>query len=107
MLRAGEVGPSVKPALSGLRPVPPSSCEPVTGSRQALSGSGPPVRGTKAVLNLLPLPVLDGGQILMGSLEEAFPRLVRLRPAVTLVGLLFLAGVMIYANVHDVVRYWG
>jgi len=60
-----------------------------------------------AVLNLLPLPVLDGGQILMGSLEEAFPRLVRLRPAVTLVGVLFLAGVMIYANVHDVVRYWG
>ncbi len=60
-----------------------------------------------AVLNLLPLPVLDGGQILMGSLEEAFPRLVRLRPAVTLVGILFLAGVMIYANVHDVVRYWG
>ncbi|HXU33600.1 MAG TPA: site-2 protease family protein [Thermoanaerobaculia bacterium] len=60
-----------------------------------------------AVLNLLPLPVLDGGQILMGCLEEAFPRMVRLRPAVTLVGILFLAGVMIYANVHDVVRYWG
>lgn len=60
-----------------------------------------------AILNLLPLPVLDGGQIVMGCLEEAFPRTARLRPAVTLVGVLFLAGVMIYANVQDVVRYWG
>lgn len=60
-----------------------------------------------AILNLLPLPVLDGGQIVMSCLEEAFPRMTRLRPAVTLVGVLFLAGVMIYANVQDVVRYWG
>ncbi|HEV7670880.1 MAG TPA: site-2 protease family protein [Thermoanaerobaculia bacterium] len=35
------------------------------------------------------------------------PDVARLRPAVTLVGVLFLAGVMTYANVHDVVRFWG
>jgi regulator of sigma E protease len=58
-----------------------------------------------AVLNLLPIPVLDGGQILMGSLEELFPRLVRLRIPLTMAGLLLLAGVMIYANVHDVFRW--
>jgi regulator of sigma E protease len=60
-----------------------------------------------AVLNLLPIPVLDGGQILMSCLEEVFPRLTRLRVASTMLGLLVLAGLMIYANVQDVVRYWG
>lgn len=60
-----------------------------------------------AVLNLLPVPVLDGGQIVLGCLEEAFPRLVRLRGALTLMGALLLVSLMIYANVKDVVRYWG
>jgi regulator of sigma E protease len=60
-----------------------------------------------AVLNMLPIPVLDGGQILMSSLEEVFPRLIRLRAASTMLGILVLAGLMIYANVQDVVRYWG
>lgn len=58
-----------------------------------------------AVLNLLPIPVLDGGQILMASLEELFPRLVRLRVPLTVMGLVFLASVMVYANVHDVFRW--
>lgn len=60
-----------------------------------------------AVLNLLPIPVLDGGQIVLSSLEEAFPRLVRFRAALTAVGVFLLVGLMIYANVKDVVRYWG
>jgi regulator of sigma E protease len=60
-----------------------------------------------AMLNLLPIPVLDGGQILLGSLEELFPRLIRLRTAFTMAGIFALAGIMVYANVHDVVRYWG
>jgi len=60
-----------------------------------------------AVLNLLPIPVLDGGQIVMGCLEDAFPRLVRFRGALTAVGVFFLVGLMIYANVKDVVRIWG
>jgi regulator of sigma E protease len=55
-----------------------------------------------AVLNLLPIPVLDGGQILMGCLEEIFPRLVRLRTPLTVLGMVVLAAVMIYANGHDV-----
>jgi regulator of sigma E protease len=58
-----------------------------------------------AVLNLLPIPVLDGGQILLGTLEELFPRLVRLRAPLTVLGLVLLASVMLYANVHDVVRW--
>jgi len=59
-----------------------------------------------AVLNLLPIPVLDGGQIVMGCLEAAFPRLIRLRAASSALGMLLLAGLMIYVNVHDVIRYW-
>jgi regulator of sigma E protease len=60
-----------------------------------------------AVLNLLPIPVLDGGQILMSCLEEAFPRAARLRTAATLVGVVFLIGVMLLANARDIVRLLG
>jgi regulator of sigma E protease len=60
-----------------------------------------------ALLNLLPIPVLDGGQIVMGCLEEMFPRLVRLRVPLTLVGMVLLAALMIYLNLRDVVHYWG
>ncbi len=58
-----------------------------------------------ALLNLLPVPVLDGGQILLACLEEAFPRLAHLRVAASALGILLLAGLMIYVNVHDVIRY--
>jgi regulator of sigma E protease len=60
-----------------------------------------------AVLNLLPIPILDGGQIVMSCLEEWFPRLARLRVPLTLAGLVLLVGLMVYANVQDVVRFWG
>lgn len=60
-----------------------------------------------AVLNLLPIPVLDGGQIVLGCLEEAFPRLARYRGALTAVGVFLLVSLMVYANVKDVVRIWG
>jgi len=58
-----------------------------------------------AVLNLLPIPILDGGQIVMSCLEEAFPRFSRLRVPLTQLGLVFLAAVMVYANARDAVRY--
>ena len=60
-----------------------------------------------AVFNLLPIPVLDGGHVVLACLEERFPRMVRWRPALTVVGLVLLVGVMLYANGQDVVRYWG
>lgn len=59
-----------------------------------------------ALLNLLPIPVLDGGQITMSCLEALFPRLVRLRVPLTMVGVVVLAALMIYVNASDVVRYW-
>jgi membrane-associated protease RseP (regulator of RpoE activity) len=57
-----------------------------------------------AVLNLLPIPMLDGGQITMALVEKIFPPLVRLRVPLTLLGMLFLVGVMVYASVQDVAR---
>jgi regulator of sigma E protease len=57
-----------------------------------------------AVLNLLPIPVLDGGQILLCCLETAFPRAQRLRVPLTVMGLIFLAAVMIFFNGRDVLR---
>jgi regulator of sigma E protease len=59
-----------------------------------------------AVLNLLPIPVLDGGQIVMSCLEAWFPRFTRLRVPLTLLGMALLAAVMIYANVQDGIRLW-
>lgn len=59
------------------------------------------------VMNLLPLPILDGGQILFACLEQAFPGLASLRPAATVLGGLFLIAVMAYANVRDVVQLLG
>lgn len=59
------------------------------------------------LLNLLPIPVLDGGQIVMNCLEEAFPRLLRLRVPLTVAGAVLLVSVMVYTNVQDVVRYLG
>ena len=57
-----------------------------------------------AVLNLLPIPILDGGQITMAVLERIFPPFVRLRVPLTLLGMLLLVGVMVYASVGDVAR---
>lgn len=59
-----------------------------------------------AMLNLLPIPVLDGGQITMSCLESIFPRMARMREPLTLLGMLLLAVLMIYVNVHDVIRIW-
>lgn len=58
-----------------------------------------------ALLNLLPIPVLDGGQIVMGCLEEMFPRLVRLRVPLTVMGMLLLAVLMVYLNLRDAIHY--
>lgn len=59
-----------------------------------------------AVLNLLPIPVLDGGQITMSCLEAMFPLLARMRVPLTLLGMVALASLMIYVNMRDVIRYW-
>ncbi len=57
-----------------------------------------------AILNLLPVPILDGGQIVLAGLEAAFPRVERLRPALTVVGLVLVGGLMLFATWQDLAR---
>jgi len=83
----------------------------VEGGRAAQSGMGLGVAISLslslAVCNLLPIPVLDGGQITLACLEALFPRFVKLRVPLTVLGMIVLAVLMVYSNVHDLVRYWG
>lgn len=58
------------------------------------------------VLNLLPIPVLDGGHLLFYILEICMRRPVspRLRQLTTRLGLAFLLALMIFATVNDIRR---
>ena len=58
-----------------------------------------------AVLNLLPIPPLDGGKILLYLLEKVHPALLRLHIPLAAAGWLFLIGLMVYATVLDIGRY--
>ena len=55
-----------------------------------------------AVLNLLPLPPLDGGRILFCLLEKVYRPLVRLQAPAALVGWVLVMGLMLYATIQDI-----
>lgn len=57
-----------------------------------------------AVLNMLPLPPLDGGRILFCIAEKIYQPLSRVRIPATVFGWAFVLGVMVYATVQDVSR---
>lgn len=62
-----------------------------------------------ALLNLLPIPVLDGGHLLMFSIEAVRRRPVgpRGRQVATWIGLAFLMGLMVLVFLNDIERKWG
>jgi len=60
-----------------------------------------------AVLNLLPIPVLDGGKILMYAMEKISRRFSRLHYPLAVAGWAFMLAVMIYATILDVGRLTG
>jgi len=55
------------------------------------------------LVSFLPSPVTHP-KMLSGVV---FPRAIKLRAPLTVLGMLTLIGVMAFANVHDVIRYWG
>ena len=57
-----------------------------------------------AVLNLVPLPVLDGGKILLYLMEGVHPKFSKLHYPLAIAGWVLVMGLMLYATVIDVVR---
>jgi regulator of sigma E protease len=60
------------------------------------------------ILNLLPIPILDGGHILFFTFEAVKRRQVslRVREIATYIGLVLLISLMVFAFKNDIVRYW-
>lgn len=57
-----------------------------------------------AVMNLLPLPPLDGGRILFCVLEKIYRPVVRAEAPLTLAGWTMVVALMVYVTVQDVGR---
>lgn len=60
------------------------------------------------ILNLLPIPVLDGGHMMFFSIEaiKRRPLSLRAREIASYVGLVLLISLMVFAFKNDIVRYW-
>lgn len=59
------------------------------------------------LINLLPVPMLDGGHILLCSIEAIRGRALpeKLQERIFMVGVAFVVGLMVYSNVADLVRF--
>ena len=62
-----------------------------------------------AILNLLPIPILDGGQVvfLLAEAVRRKPLSLELRMRLSQIGFVVLLGIMIYATSNDVWRWLG
>jgi len=56
------------------------------------------------IFNLLPLPILDGGKIVFDLIHRVRPGVVRYATAITIVGIVLLAAVFVYATTMDIRR---
>jgi len=61
------------------------------------------------LLNLFPIPVLDGGHLLMFGVEALTrkPLSIKFLERWTMAGFVFLLGLMIYVSVNDLIRMWN
>jgi regulator of sigma E protease len=62
-----------------------------------------------AVLNLLPIPVLDGGQLLFLGIEalRGKPLSIEQRLRLANIGVILVIGIMVWAITNDFLRYFG
>jgi regulator of sigma E protease len=62
-----------------------------------------------AILNLLPIPVLDGGQVvfLLAEAVRRKPLPIELRLRLTQIGMVVIIGIMIFATSNDILRWLG
>ena len=61
------------------------------------------------LINLLPVPVLDGGHILFYTIEMITRRPLneRMRQVATRIGILFILSLMAFAIINDILRLVG
>jgi len=57
-----------------------------------------------AVLNLLPLPPLDGGRVLFCVLEKIYPRTAKVEAPLTIAGWALVMVLMVCLTIQDFVR---
>jgi regulator of sigma E protease len=58
-----------------------------------------------ALLNLLPLPILDGGKVILYSLEKIHCKFKKLHYPLAIASWIFIIGLMGYVTVLDVFKY--
>lgn len=58
-----------------------------------------------AVLNMLPIPVLDGGKCLLYLMEKIHPAFLKLYMPLTVISWIFIVGFMLYKMVIDIGKY--
>jgi regulator of sigma E protease len=91
-------------ALSGLVGIVTQGGAYVAGGAERALGFAVLLSLNLGVLNLLPIPVLDGGKIAFDVLHRFQPRLLRFATPLTVAGLVLLACVFLYATAWDVYR---
>lgn len=57
-----------------------------------------------AIINMLPIPVLDGGKVLLFCLEKCHVKFLKLHYPLSICGWLLVLGLMLYVSVLDVSR---
>jgi regulator of sigma E protease len=58
-----------------------------------------------AILNLLPLPPLDGGKIILSLLQKFYQPFQRLQIPLAIAGWLFIIGLIIYVTINDIKKW--
>ncbi len=91
--------------LSGLIGIVASRGQSVGANLTRLLQFGAMLSLNLAICNLLPIPVLDGGRIVMGLLEKVHPRAIQLlHVPLCILGVVLLLSLMAYATVIDILR---
>lgn len=60
-----------------------------------------------AIFNLLPIPALDGGKVILYLMEKIHPKLSRLHIPLTITGWVLLIGLMVCATAFDIGRHFA
>jgi regulator of sigma E protease len=60
-----------------------------------------------AVFNMLPIPALDGGKIILYLLEKIHPKLLKIQLPATIAGWVLIAGLTVYVTIKDVVKIFA